>query len=64
VSALRFEGLSFATLFVSSMDFGALIRVLRKSHPIGWAALQKTSRLTEQDIIESALAVCREMNSK
>jgi hypothetical protein len=46
------------------MDFGALIRVLRKSHPIGWAALQKTSRLTEQDIIESALAVCSEMNSK
>ena len=64
MSALRSEGLSFATLFVSSMDFGALIRVLRKSHPIGWAGLQKTSRLTEQNIIESALAVCSEMNSK
>jgi hypothetical protein len=46
------------------MDFGMLIRVLRRSHPLGWAGLQKTSRLTEQNIIESALAVCSEMNSK
>jgi hypothetical protein len=64
MSALRAEGLSFATLFVSSMEFGALTRVLRKSHPIGWAALQKTSRLTEQNIIESAIAVCSELNGK
>jgi hypothetical protein len=64
MSALRSEGLSFATLFVSSMEFGALIRVLRKSHPVGWAALQKNSRLTEQNIIESAVAACSEMNGK
>lgn len=64
MSALRSEGMTFATLFVSSMEFGALIRVLRRSHPIGWAALQKTSQLTEQKIIESAIAVCGEMNSK
>lgn len=64
MSALRSEGLNFATLFVSSMEFGALIRVLRKSHPIGWATLQKNSRLTEQNIIESSIAVCSEMNGK
>jgi hypothetical protein len=64
MSALRSEGLSFATVFVSSMEFGALIRVLHKSHPVGWAALQKNSRLTEQNIIESAVAVCSEMKSK
>jgi hypothetical protein len=64
MSVLRAEGLIFATLFVSSMDFGALLRVLRKSHPHGWSSLQKTSRLTEQNIIESAIAVCSEMNGK
>ena len=56
MSALRAEGLNFATLFVSSMEFGALLRVLRKSHPFGWSSLQKTSRLSEQDVIEAALA--------
>ena len=35
MSALRAEGLQFATLLVSSMEFGALLRVLRKSHPQG-----------------------------
>ena len=64
MSALRSEGLNFATLFVSSMEFGALLRVLRKSHPEGWAVLQKTSRLSEQDIIEVAIAVCNELKSK
>jgi DNA-binding NarL/FixJ family response regulator len=63
MSALRAEGLDFATLLVSSMDFGALLRVLRKSQPSGWAALQKTSRLTEEQIIEAALSVCRETGS-
>jgi hypothetical protein len=61
MSALRAEGLQFATLLISSMEFGALLRVLRKSQAMGWAALQKTSRLTEQDIIESAKAVCSEL---
>ena len=61
MSALRAEGLQFATLLISSMEFGALLRVLRKSQAKGWAALQKTSRLTEQDIIESAKAVCSEL---
>lgn len=61
MSALRTEGLQFATLLISSMEFGALLRVLRKSQANGWAALQKTSRLTEQDIIESAKAVCNEL---
>jgi len=61
MSALRAEGLQFATLLISSMEFGALLRVLRKSQANGWAALQKTSRLTEQDIIESAKAVCNEL---
>ena len=64
MSALRSEGLNFATIFVSSMEFGALLRVLRKSHPEGWAVLQKTSRLSEQDIIEVAIAVCNELKSK
>jgi hypothetical protein len=64
MSALRSEGLNFATLFVSSMEFGALLRVLRKSHPEGWAVLQKTSRLSEQNIIEAAIAVCNELKSK
>ena len=63
MSALRAEGLNFATLLVSSMDFGALLRVLRKSQPSGWAALQKTSRLTEEQVIEAALSVCRETSS-
>ena len=63
MSALRAEGLNFATLLVSSMDFGALLRVLRKSQPSGWAALQKTSRLTEEQVIEAALSVCRETRS-
>lgn len=61
MSALRAEGLNFATLLVSSMDFGALLRVLRKSHPKGWAALQKTSRLNEEQIIEAAKDVIGEM---
>jgi len=64
MSALRAEGLKFATLFVSSMEFGALLRVLRKSHPHGWSSLQKTSRLSEQEVIEAALAACSEMNGK
>lgn len=64
MSALRTEGLNFATLFVSSMEFGALLRVLRKSHPFGWSSLQKTSRLSEQDVIEAALASYSEMESK
>lgn len=63
MSALRAEGMNFATLLVSSMDFGALLRVLRKSHPFGWATLQKTSRLTEEQVIEAALSVCRETRS-
>jgi hypothetical protein len=46
------------------MEFGALLRVLRKSHPEGWAVLQKTSRLSEQNIIEAAIAVCNELKSK
>jgi hypothetical protein len=64
MSALRAEGLIFATLFVSSMEFGALLRVLRKSHPQGWAALHKNSRLTEHDVIEAAIAACSEMHGK
>lgn len=64
MSALRAEGLKFATLLVSSMEFGALLRVLRKSHPHGWSSLQKTSRLSEQEVIEAALAACSEMNGK
>jgi len=64
MSALRAEGLSFATLLVSSMDFGALLRVLRKSHSHGWASLQKSSRLTEQDVIDAAIAARNEMNGK
>jgi DNA-binding NarL/FixJ family response regulator len=64
MSALRAEGFNFATLFVSSMDFGALLRVLRKSHPHGWSSLQKSSRLTEKEVIEAALASCNEMESK
>jgi DNA-binding NarL/FixJ family response regulator len=64
MSALRAEGLNFATLFVSSMEFGALLRVLRKSHPHGWSSLQKSSRLTEKEVIEAALASCSEMESK
>jgi hypothetical protein len=64
MSALRTEGLNFATLFVSSMEFGALLRVLRKSHPFGWSSLQKTSRLSEQDVIEAALASYSEMECK
>lgn len=64
MSALRAEGLQFATLLVSSMDFGALLRVLRKSHPFGWSSLQKSSRLTEKEVIEAALASCSEMESK
>ena len=64
MSALRAEGLNFATLFVSSMEFGALLRVLRKSHPFGWASLQKSSQLTEKEVIEAALASCSEMESK
>ena len=64
MSALRAEGLKFATLFVSSMEFGALLRVLRKSHPHGWSSLQKTSRLSEQEVIEAAFAACSEMNGK
>ena len=63
ISALRSEGLRFATLFVSSMDFGALLRVLRKSHPHGWSSLQKTSRLTEQDIVEAAVSAFNELRS-
>lgn len=63
MSALRAEGLKFATLFVSSMEFGALLRVLRRTHPHGWAALQKNSRLTERNIIEAALAACSEMRN-
>mgnify|MGYP003884758571 FL=1 len=61
MSALRAEGLNFATLLVSSMDFGALLRVLRKSHPNGWATLQKTSRLTEDQVIEAASTAVSEM---
>ncbi|MEY4025940.1 MAG: hypothetical protein RL438_1453, partial [Actinomycetota bacterium] len=34
---------------------------LRKSHPKGWAALQKTSRLNEEQIIEAAKDVIGEM---
>jgi len=64
MSALRAEGLQFATLLVSSMEFGALLRVLRKSHPQGWAVLQKNSRLTEQNVIEAALAAHSEMRSE
>jgi hypothetical protein len=64
MSALRTEGLNFATLFVSSMEFGALLRVLRKSHSFGWSSLQKSSRLSEQEVIEAALAACSEMNGK
>jgi response regulator of citrate/malate metabolism len=64
MSALRTEGLQFATLLVSSMEFGALLRVLRKSHPQGWAVLQKNSRLTEQNVIEAALVACGEMRSE
>lgn len=64
MSALRSEGLKFATLFVSSMDFGMLIRVLRRSHPLGWGVLQKSSRLTEQNIIEASLAACSELRSQ
>ena len=64
MSALRAEGLNFATLFVSSMEFGALLRVLRKSQPFGWSSLQKSSRLTEKEVIEAAIASCSEMESK
>jgi hypothetical protein len=64
MSALRAEGFNFATLFVSSMELGALLRVLRKSHPFGWSSLQKSSRLTEKEVIEAALASCSEMESK
>ena len=58
ISALRDEGLVFASLFVSSMNFGALLRVLRKKHPKGWAVLQKNSKLTEQAILDAAIEAC------
>jgi len=61
MSALRAEGLTFATLLVSSMEFGALLRVLRRSHPHGWSALQKTSHLTESNILDAAAAACDEL---
>jgi len=61
MSALRAEGLTFATLLVSSMEFGALLRVLRRSHPHGWSALQKTSLLTESNILDAAAAACDEL---
>jgi response regulator of citrate/malate metabolism len=61
ISALRAEGFNFATLFVSSMQCGSLLRVLRKSHPHGWSSLQKTSRLTEQDIVEAAVSALNEL---
>ncbi len=61
MSALRAEGLTFATLLVSSMEFGALLRVLRRSHPHGWSALQKTSQLTESNILDAAAAACDEL---
>lgn len=63
MSALRAEGLTFATLLVSSMDFGALLRVLRKTHAHGWSALQKTSQLTEHNILDAAKAACAELKS-
>lgn len=63
MSALRAEGLTFATLLVSSMDFGALLRVLRKTHAHGWSALQKTSHLTEHNILDAAKAACAELKS-
>lgn len=61
MSALRSEGLNFATLLVSSMDFGSLLRVLRKTHPCGWTALKKTSHLTEQLVLDAALSACSEL---
>jgi len=64
MSALRAEGVQFATLLVSSMDFGSLLRVLRKSQAKGWAAIQKTSRLTEENVIEAALATYNELISQ
>jgi hypothetical protein len=54
ISALRDEGLVFASLFVSSMNFGALLRVLRKKHPKGWGVLQKNSKLSEKAILDAA----------
>lgn len=61
MNSLRSEGLQFATLLVSSMDFGALLRVLRKSHEHGWTSLQKTSRLSELEVLAAAVSVCQEM---
>jgi hypothetical protein len=63
MSALRAEGLTFATLLVSSMDFGALLRVLRKTHAHGWSALQKSSQLTEHNILDAAKAACAELKN-
>jgi hypothetical protein len=61
ISALRDEGLVFASLFVSSMNFGALLRVLRKKHPKGWGVLQKNSKLSEKAILEAAIEACADL---
>jgi hypothetical protein len=63
VCALRTAGIHFATLLISSMDFGALLRVLRKTHSRGWVSVQKSSKLSEAEIIESSIAVCAEMRN-
>ena len=62
ILALRNEGLNFATLFITSMNFGSLIRILQKSHPKGWAILQKNSKLTESAILETAVLASSEMS--
>lgn len=61
LAALRDEGLNFAALFISSADFGSMLRVLRKKHPHGWGFVLKNSRLTERTILEAAFETYREL---
>lgn len=60
LAALRDEGLNFAALFISSADFGSMLRVLRKKHPHGWGFVLKNSRLTERAILEAAFETYRD----
>lgn len=63
-NALRSDGARCAVVIISSIDVSKVIEVFNKNNPGGWRALQKTSRLSSEEIISAVIGAAQEMRSK
>lgn len=63
VNALRSSGVRIGVVLVSSMPLGKIVEVFDKTNPGGWRALQKTSRLSSEEILDAVLGAAKDMRT-